>query len=168
MDTATLPASGTGISGTQLLTNRSFEAATSKVPNGWAKGGTWSSSDGQDCTTAHSGACSLKFTGTNALKQSSFTLLKSGAAGDDFLFAIWGKAAAVPSGATFDAKIQVYNGATLVTTKTLAFKVGTYGFTKSSLAYTTTTAYTKLVVTLEYKAASGSAWFDDASLLWAP
>jgi uncharacterized repeat protein (TIGR01451 family) len=168
VDTAALPASGTGVSGTQLLTDRSFETATSKVPNGWTKGGTWSSSDGQDCTTTHSGACSLKFTGTNALKQLSFTLLKSGVAGDDFLFAIWGKAAAIPSGATFDVKTQVYNGATLVTTKTLTFKVGTYGFTRSSLAFTTTTVYTKLVVTLEYKAASGSAWFDDASLLWAP
>jgi len=55
-----------------------------------------------------------------------------------------------------------------VTTKTVPLPVGTYGFTQSSLPFTMTTVYTKLVVTLEFKGASGTLWFDDASLVWAP
>jgi hypothetical protein len=74
----------------------------------------------------------------------------------------------IPSGATLDVHIQIYNGLTLVKTYTLAFPIGTYGFTQSGLPFTMTSAYTKLVVTLEYKATSGTVWFDDAHLVWAP
>ncbi|MGB8215068.1 MAG: hypothetical protein WCE68_16085 [Anaerolineales bacterium] len=48
------------------------------------------------------------------------------------------------------------------------FPAGTYGFTQGSLPFTVTGAYTRLVVNLEYTGAKGMAWFDDASLLWAP
>jgi uncharacterized repeat protein (TIGR01451 family) len=162
--------SGSGVGGTQLLTNASFEtdANHDKVPDGWAKGGTWVTADGQDCTTHHTGACSLKLTGTNTIKSLTFTKTKSGVAGDDFLFSVWRKAASVPAGATLDARIQVYSGTTLKATKTVTLPVGTYGFTQSSLPFTMTGTYTKLVVTLEYKGASGTLWFDDASLVWAP
>ena len=160
---------GTGVSGTQLLTNTSFETAVLKVPTGWTQAGSWAVADGQDCTTHHLGSCSLEFTGTNLPKSLSFTVMQSGVSGDDFLFSLWNKAAAVPAAAPVDrVRIQVFNGATLVTTKTLSFAKGTHGFTKSMLAFTMTTAYTKLVVMIEYKAASGTAWFDDATLLWAP
>ena len=165
-----LPIGGKGLAGTQLLTNPSFEtdANHDKVPDGWAKTGTWVAADGQDCSVHHTGACSLKFSGTNVLKSLTFTKTKSGVAGDDYLFTVWRHAASVPAGSTLDAHIQIYNGTTLVATKTVSLPVGTYGFTQSSLPFTMTTAYTKLVVTLEFKGASGTLWFDDASLVWAP
>ena len=165
-----LPVSGNGLSGTQLLTNASFEtdANHDKVPDGWKKAGTWAAADGQDCTIHHTGNCSLKFSGTNAAKSMTFTITRTGVSGDDFLFSIWRHAASVPSGATLDATIQVYSGAILKTTKTVSLPSGTYAFTQSSLPFSMTSAYTKLVVTLEFKGASGTLWFDDASLVWAP
>ena len=165
-----LPVSGTGLAGTQLLTNASFEtdANHDKVPDGWAKAGTWATSDGQDCTVHHTGKCALKFTGTKVTKSLTFTITKSGGSGNDFLLTLWRNAASVPSGSTLDANVKIYNGTTLVATKTVTLPVGTYAFTQSSLPFTMTASYTKLVVTLEFKANSGTLWFDDASLVWAP
>ena len=167
-----LPLKGTGLAGTQLLTNASFEtdANHDHVPDGWVKAGTWvTGTDGQDCTVHHTGKCSIKFTGTNAIKSLTFTINKTGAIGDDFLLSVWRRATSIPSGSTLDAKVTVYSGSTIKATKTITLPVGTYAtFTQSSLPFTMTTSYTKLVVTLEYKGASGTLWFDDASLVWAP
>jgi uncharacterized repeat protein (TIGR01451 family) len=167
---SSLPVSGHGLAGTQLLTNASFEtcSGTPPVPTGWAKGGTWVTGDGCDTSQKHTGSRSFKLTGTNVIKSLTFTKTKSGVAGDDFLFSVWRKAASVPAGATLDAHIRVYSGTILKATKTVTLPVGTYGFTQSSLPFTMTSAYTKLVVTLEYKGATGTLWFDDASLVWAP
>jgi uncharacterized repeat protein (TIGR01451 family) len=169
--TTYLPLSGKGLAGTKAgVLNPSFEFATAKVPTSWTKGGTWVTADGQDCTTFHNGLCSLKFTGTGVIKSVAQTITMSGVSGDDFVFSIWAKAASVPTTGSHDAKIQIYNGPTLVATKTLTFATGTHAFTKSTLAFTMTSAYTKLVITLEYNAASGanSISFDDINLVWAP
>ncbi|MGD0751612.1 MAG: hypothetical protein ABSA23_09400 [Anaerolineales bacterium] len=144
-------------------------------------GGTWAAADGQDCTTDHTGSCSLKFTGTNAAKSLSFAVPKGVVAGDDFLFSIWRKTSSVPktatagvhvmaaTTATLNATIQVYNSSTLVATYLLPMTGGTYAFTQSSLSFTVTVpSYTNLVVTLLYNGSAGTVWFDDASLVWAP
>ena len=166
-----LPVSGTGLAGTQLLTNTSFEtdANHDHVPDGWKKAGTWvAGTDGQDCTVHHTGKCALKFTGTKVIKSITFTITKGGGSGDDFLLSVWRHATSIPSGSTVDATVKVYSGSTLKATKKVTLPAGTYVFTQSSLPFTMTTSYTKLVVTLEYKGASGTLWLDDASLVWAP
>jgi uncharacterized repeat protein (TIGR01451 family) len=169
-DTFMLPVSGNGARVTQLLLNRSFETDVNadKVPDGWASGGAWALADGRDCTVHKYGLCSLKFTGTSALKQLSFTVLRNGVSGDKLAFGVWERAASVPIGATFDGHVDIYNGVTLLTTKTISLTTGTYIYKIVSLAFTAPGAYTKLVVTFEYNAASGTVWFDNASLTWTP
>ena len=45
---------------------------------------------------------------------------------------------------------------------------GTYGWNISALAWTMSTPYTQVIVLLQYNGSSGTAWFDDAWLSWAP
>jgi hypothetical protein len=155
---------------TELLLNRSFETDVdiNKVPDLWSAGPSWTLADGRDCTVHKYGLCALKFTGTGPIQTLSFTALRSGLTGDKFKFSVWRRATAVPMGAGFYARVAIYNGPAQLILYSIALPVGTYVFTASSLAFTAPAAYTKLVVTLEYSAGSGTAWFDNASLTWTP
>lgn len=166
-----VPLHGVGLSGTQLLTNFSFEkdADRNKVPDGWKKTGTWALSDGRDCTVRRSGKCSLKFVGTSKLKVLQYVIFKSGVTGDDFLFTLWSRASSVPATAKYyRIRIELYNGTTLVGSKVVNFAKGTHAFAQAKLPFTAPAAYNKIIVKIEFQAASGTAWFDDASLVWAP
>jgi hypothetical protein len=161
---------GKGIAGTQLLKNPSFEtdANHDNKPDNWSYTGFNAATDGRDCTVHQLGSCSLKLAGNGTQKAASETIMKSGVAGNDFTFALWSKASAVPAGAVYRLQVLFYNGTTLKATKTMNFAVGTHGFQKVSGTFTATSAYTKVIFKIIFKAASGTAWFDTSSLKWAP
>ena len=164
-----LDLTGKGVAGTQLLKNASFEtdANANKKPDDWTFANFAAATDKRDCTVHKSGACSLKFVGNNTQKAASQTILKNGSAGHDFTFSLWSRSASVPAGSTYRLSVQFYNGSTLLATKTKNFHVGTHAWQNVSAAYTTPGPYTKIVFKILFKAASGTAWFDLASLRWA-
>jgi hypothetical protein len=167
--------SGTGAKPLQLLSNRGFETDTDgdRRPNGWLDMGSgWNGSDGRECSVFYGGSCAVVLHGAlpPADKELVFTANHSGNAGDKYVFSVYRRAFSVPPlSSTFAAHVEIYNGGpSPVDTKTINFPKGTYAFTKSSLSFTTTTAYTKFVVTFEYNAGSGTVYLDNASLIWNP
>ena len=154
----------------EFLTNRSFETdavAPLKVPDNWTKAGTWASADRRNCTVRWTDACSLKFTGNGKLKSLSYTVVTSGVAGDDYRLQLYSKAASVPTtGTTYRVSVSFMNGTTLVNKAVKNIAKGTHGFTLASLPLVSAAgAYDRIIVKIEFKASSGSAWFDDASLV---
>jgi hypothetical protein len=166
-----LALSGTGVAGTQLLTNADFEtdANSDKKPDNWTFTNFSTSTDQRDCTVHYTGSCSLKLAGNNTQKTAYQTVTKSGGvAGDDYTFSLWSKASSVSSAATYQLQVQFLNGSTVISTKTLSFTTGNHAFQKVSGTFTATRAYTKITFTIVFKAASGTAWFDTAALNYAP
>jgi len=162
--------SGTGVAGTQLLKNPSFETDNNKdnKPDQWAYTNFKVATDIRDCTVFKTGKCSLKLAGNNIQKIVSQSIIKSGNSGDDFAYSVWNKSSAVPGSAIYRLQVQFYNGGTLFATKTLNFKKGTHTFEKVNGSFIAPGAYTKIVFRIVFKSSTGSAWFDTASLKWAP
>jgi hypothetical protein len=165
-----IPLSGTGVTGTQLLKNASFEtdANHDKKPDSWTYANFNLLTDQRDCTTFKAGKCSLKLVGNGKAKTVSQTITKSGDAGDDFAFSLFSKALKVPAAATYRLTVSFFNGASLVGTQSLNFTAGTHAFKQVKGVFTAPAAYTKVVYKITFKAASGTVWFDPASLTWAP
>jgi uncharacterized repeat protein (TIGR01451 family) len=156
----------------EFLTNNSFETDTAiplKVPDEWTKGGTWAAADGRNCIVKRTGACSLKFTGNSNLKSLSYTVLTSGVAGDDYQLQLYSKASSVPTtGTTYRVSVSFMNGTTLVNKVVKNFAKGTHNFALASLPVSAIGTYDRIIVKIEFKATSGTAWFDDASLVFVP
>ena len=173
-NTATSPdsitLSGTGVTGTQLLKNASFEsdANQDKKPDNWTYANFNLLTDKRDCTVRSAGKCSLMLAGNGKAKTVSQTIIKSGIAGDDFAFSLFSKAIKVPAAAAYRLTVSFFNGASLVGTQSLNFAAGTHGFKQAKGTFTAPGAYTKIIYKITFKAASGTAWFDAASLTWAP
>jgi hypothetical protein len=165
-----LKASGTGIAGEQKLVNGSFEIDSNhdKVPDGWFKSSTWIARDGRDCAVSRSANCSVKLTGTGNIKTLAYTFNISGKAKDDYLLTLWSKASNVPVHALYRVQLIFFSGKDIVSTLTQDFATDAHDFIRQMLAFTTPGTYTRVVVRIQYKAASGSVWFDDASLKYAP
>jgi hypothetical protein len=85
-----------------------------------------------------------------------------------FGFSFWAKGVSIPVAGICQAQVLLYNGATLVTTKTVSCKTGTYGFAQKLLNFTSPGTYTKVVIKLTYAKATGTIYFDGLSLLKAP
>ncbi len=64
--------------------------------------------------------------------------------------------------------VLFYNDTNQAVTKAKDFAVGTYAFQNLNGSFTASSAYTKVIFVITFKAASGTAWFDTASLNWAP
>jgi hypothetical protein len=140
-----------------------------KVPDDWTKAGTWASADGRNCTVKRTGACSLKFTGNSNLKSLSYTVLTSGVAGDDYQLQLYSKASSVPTtGTTYRMSVSFMNGTTLINKVVKNFAKGTHNFALASLPVSAIGTYDRIIVKIEFKATSGTAWFDDASLVFLP
>jgi hypothetical protein len=161
--------SGTGVAGTQLLKNPSFEADANhdKKPDAWSFANFNLLTDKRDCTVRQSGKCSLKLVGNGKTKTAIQTITKSGLAGDDFAFSLFSKALKVPPAATYKLTVSFYNGASLLGSQSLNFTAGTHTFKQVKGTFTAPAAYTKVIYKITFKAASGTVWFDTASLTWA-
>lgn len=169
---AALPLTGTGI-GTQLLANPSFEldGNSDQEPDNWDFTNFSAGTDSRECYGAITyiyGKCALKLVGNGALKTASQTVLTSGGSGDAFSFALHNGTASVPGGATVRLTAELFNGVTLLETQTLDFSTGTHGFERLGGGFTAPSAYDKVVFTITLQAASGTAWFDVASLYKMP
>jgi hypothetical protein len=143
-------------------------AGTSRIPKYWTAVN-FATTDGKDITAANrkEGTASVKITNTAAkvktLTQTLSTL--SGAAGDPFVFSYWVKGSVLPAAGLCQAQVLFYNGSALVGTKTLACGLtGTFAYKQRTLTFTAPTAYTKVMVKFTYSKASGTVWFDLASL----
>jgi hypothetical protein len=89
----------------------------------------------------------------------------SGAAGDPFIFSYWVKGSALPAAGLCQAQVSFYNGAAPVGTKTLACGLnGTFAYKQRTLTFTAPAAYTQVMIKFTFSKASGTVWFDLASL----
>jgi hypothetical protein len=152
----------------ERLTNGGLNtySGISRVPTSWAAA-TFAATDGKDTTAKKEGTASVKIAGaparTKALTQ---TLNLSGVSGDKLTLSFWAKGTSIPIAGACKAEVSLYNGATLVTTKTVNCSTGTYAaFQKKTITFNATSAYTKVVVKFTYAKASGTIWFDGVSLI---
>jgi len=163
---------GTGVAGTQLLLNPSFETDSNgdKIPNSWTGLSLNLSQDGRTSQYHKDLSYSFKMVGagSNPNKILRQTIVKSGVAGDDFLVGLWSKAENVPSGGKYRVTISIFNGSTLLLSKTVSFGNGTHNWELRQKTITAPSAYTKVRVDIYFQKTSGMAWFDLASLTWAP
>jgi len=163
---------GTGVAGTQLLLNRSFETDSNgdKLPNNWTGVGLNLSQDGRTSQFAKNLTYSFKMVGagSNPNKIVRQSVLKNGVAGDDFLVGVWSKAENVPSGGKYRVTVVILNGSTVLLSRTVSFVNGTHSWQLRQKSITAPSAYTKIRVDIYLQKTSGMAWFDLASLTWAP
>ncbi len=161
---------GTGIGGTQLLVDKSFEldANNNNLPDSWSVSGLMPN-DVRDNQYAKSGVYSWRLVGNSIssknIKQITY---KTGSAGDDFLFVMWSKAYNVPSGWYYRTQISFYNGNTLVHRRIKDYMPGTHDWEYKWLPITVPSPYTRIEIEIIYTLPWGQAWFDSASLKWAP
>jgi hypothetical protein len=158
------------VKGTQLLVNPSFESDANQdnLPDKWVFANLDPAADVRDCTLHKAGACSLKLAGNGSTKTVSQTIKKSGVAGDDFTFNLWSASDSVPAGSVYRLQVKFYNGSQLKAARTINFAIGTHAFKKVTGTFAASTSYTRIVYRITFQAASGTAWFDAASLKWAP
>jgi hypothetical protein len=151
---------------TEQALNGGFEkyAGTSKAPTSWSSS-KFGSTDGKN-KIYKSGKFSVQITGSGTLKKTLTQTLTSvpGASGDSVTFSFWVKGSSVPTAGKCMGQVLLYNGPT-ITTQTLKCPTSTYGFTKKSITFTTTSAYDKIIIRFTYQKSSGSVWFDLVSLV---
>ena len=141
---------------------------TSKIPQNWVAAN-FASTDGKITTVKKEGTASVKISNTTAkTKTLTQTLNLSGGADDEFGFSFWAKGVSIPVAGICRAQVFLYNGAALVTTKTVNCSTGTYGFTQKSLFFLSPGSYTRVVIKLTYAKATGTIYFDGLSLMKAP
>ena len=163
---------GNAIPGSQLLTNRSFEVDPDldKIPSVWSRtlinpGGL----DGMDTSWAFHLSNSMKVVGDGTLKHLYQIVNKSGVAGDDYQIFVVTKGLNIPNNAdAYRVQIKFFNDTTVMDRRTILLKPGTYVDKRLSIPYTALADYNRIEYYLTYGKASGTAWFDLASLQWAP
>lgn len=164
--------SGNSIAGTQLLSNRSFEAysAVTNLPDLWiVSPGIKTGIDMVDSSWSFNGLKSFKFIGDGDLKILSQTINKAGGAGDDFSFSVMTRGVNIPSDANrWLMQIMFFDGSTVVENRNIVLTTGTFDNTRLTRMYTANTNYTSILFRVHYGKSSGTAWIDLASLQWAP
>ncbi|MBI5944985.1 MAG: S8 family serine peptidase [Chloroflexi bacterium] len=167
----TLYVNGNAIPGSQLLTNRSFESYTADLlPTIWSRtlinpGGL----NAVDSIWAFHLTNSMRLVGDGTLKHLYQVINKSGVAGDDFQIFVVSKGSNVPDDADpYRVQIKFFDGTTVMDRRTIVLKPGTYENKRLSIPYTAMANYTRIEYYLTYGKSSGTAWFDLASLQWAP
>jgi hypothetical protein len=161
-----------GKGGTEQSLNGGFNmypTTTAKIPTYWSAVN-FAATDGKDTINKIEGTASVKIANTSVrTKTLSQTRSISGIKGNTFLFSLWGKAQSIPTTTgVAQAQVLLYNGTKLVQAQTITFPNGTYIFTKKTLTFTASGAYTQIVIRLIYSKGSGSIWFDGLSLLKSP
>lgn len=138
---------------------------TSRIPKSWTAAN-FASTDGKDTTVKKEGTASLKLAGQpGKTKTLSQTMVLNGVLDDPLSFSFWVKGSALPAAGLCRAQVFLYNGTTLVQTKTINCPSGTYGFQLKTLDFKAKAAYTKAVITITYARSTGTVWFDSVKLL---
>jgi hypothetical protein len=138
---------------------------TSNIPISW-KATNFTLTDGKNTSIKKEGTASVKIIGAAGnIKILSQILTLAGNTGDKFTFSFCVKGAAIPVAGNCQVQVLFYTGTVLKTTRTVNCQTGTYSFQKKTLIFTTTSAYTKVVIQLVYMKGTGAAWFDAVSLI---
>jgi uncharacterized repeat protein (TIGR01451 family) len=154
----------------EIVLNGGFNTfvGTSKIPQSWVAKN-FSAIDGKITTVKKEGTASVKISNTAAVSKTlTQTLNLSGNSGDEFGFSFWARGTSIPVVGICRAQVFLYNGAVVITTKTVNCSTGTYGFTQKNLNFISPGAYTKVVIKLTYAKATGTIYFDGLSLMRAP
>ena len=166
----TISLQGTGIAGTQLLSDKSFEqdANNDNLPDSWNTTGL-TQYDVRNNEYAKSGSYSWRLVGNStSSKNIKQTIYKSGSEGDDYLFVLWSKAYNVPSGWFYRTQVSFYNGTTLTHRRIKDYSPGTHDWEYQWIPITVPGNYTRIEFEIIYSLPWGQVWFDSASLKWAP
>lgn len=137
----------------------------SKVPSNWSSA-KFSAADGKDTVVFQEGTASVKIKGQSGkTKTLTQNILSGGLAGDELTFSFWVKGTSIPSAGRCRGQAILYDGATVVTTKTLNCSNGTKPFGLKTTTFNAPASFTSIRVKFTYSKASGTAYFDNASLL---
>ncbi len=142
-------------------------SGVSKIPTNWVKSKNFASTDGKNTKVKKEGTASVRIGGAiSKIKTLSQTLTLSGSAGQRFAFSYSVKGSAIPTSGLCQAQVFFYKGSTLVgKSSALKCSTGTYNWKKKSLAFNSPAAYTKVMIKFTYSNASGTVYFDGASLV---
>jgi len=148
----------------QFLTNGSFEAFSGKIPNSWTNNN-FGTKDGKT-TTHEEGTYAVKIIGNGTTKNLSQTITGfNGSASDQLTFSVWMKGSKLPKTKTCKAQVILFDGATKVIAKIVKCPKGTYNWQQKTLHLTAPADYTEIKVIFSFSKASGTVYFDEASLL---
>lgn len=153
---------------TERVKNGGFNTyiGASKIPQYWVASG-FAPSDGKYTLIKKEGLASIKIVGAvGKTKTLAQTLALSGPIGSKLTFSFWVRGSSIPVAGLCQAQVYLYNGTTLKKTYLVNCPTGSYAaFQKKTLVITAPAAYTKVLVKFIYTKASGTVWFDLASLL---
>jgi hypothetical protein len=162
---------GSGILGKALVKNSSLEKDQNKnkLPDSWTYKMLTKGLDVLTSQQASHLVYSMKLVGQKPLRTKTLTqiIYKKGVAGDDFYLQASSKAGKVPTrGLRYS--VYWYNGTKLVGKQSMVWGGGTYNFKARWKAYTAPAKYTRIVIKITYAQTSGTVWFDQVILRWAP
>lgn len=148
----------------QELVSRGNFGTEAELPPRWrARKLNLAGGDGVACSGL---ACSASLVGTGPRKLLLQTLDVSGNAGDAFTFRARSSATDVPvSPGRYLVELQIVHADGSTQRKVLKFSPGTHGFEEKSKTITASEPYSRLKVRIEYGRPSGTATFDDVSVL---
>jgi uncharacterized repeat protein (TIGR01451 family) len=147
-----------------IFLNPGFETDSNSdgLPDSWTGSGLVLANDRRDCTIAYLDACSFKMTGTNKSKKFKQDFIITGGAGNTFDLSVYSMAVSA-SGIYRVTFIMIHTDGSKVK-QTVNFNPGTHGWEEVTISLTSTKAYKKLSVQVEYKSSSGTVWFDAVSV----
>lgn len=153
----------------QRIKNGGFNnyPSASLIPTNWSAA-QFGPGDGKNTTAVKEGSAALKISGSSGkIKTLTQILALAGGSAETFNFSFYLRGASIPTGPGLcQAQLLFYSGTTLAQTKTINCPTGTYTtYLKKALLFTTTSAYTKIIIKLTYTKPTGTAWFDAISLL---
>jgi hypothetical protein len=155
---------------TERVKNGGFELYTgaSKIPTSWFKSANFGALDGKTGLFKKAGKYSVVINGAPAkIKTLTQTLTLAGQKGNFLTFSYWTRANKLPTAGLCQAQVSLYNGTTPVATKTVKCPAGTTYATwkQAKLGFSAPGDFTKAVIKFTYSKASGTIWFDGASLI---
>jgi hypothetical protein len=164
---ASLYAEWTLIQYVQWLQNTSFEqVGLRSLPTLWTPSYATRLVDKLDPNQHHTGKYAMKFLGNRTSKGLLQTIYTSGKSGDKFRISAWSKAYRVPTiGGLYAVRVMFMDGNYTVGQLTLNFICGTHAWQQVTQDIQAPADYTSVRYIVIYQKASGTAWFDDVSLL---
>jgi hypothetical protein len=153
-----------------LLLNGSFETDTTPAdlrPDDWTgKGLILSASvDGQDCTTAAEGSCSMRFKGDGNGSKLEQVINVSGNGGDIFVLTFNSLNSGVSGSGAYRVKASLFYTDGSKQTFKINGNISVSGWGVYYLEIPAEHAYTKLVLTIQFTKSAGTAWFDNFLLI---
>jgi hypothetical protein len=157
-----LPLTGEGL----LMVNGSFEtdaAAPTLLPDQWggSKLTLSATKDGQDCSSAAAGTCSMRLIGDGNGTKVQQDIYTSGPAGTTFTLTFDTRGDLVTDKGVYRVKLQVFHRDGSKKTYKLDLPTGTNGWMERTLIVTTLKQYEMLRLTIQYTGNKGIVWFDD-------